>query len=234
MKQINLLKSGKAVRNAQGKVIKEADYQSKLAPGTQARVLANRKWFENTRVVGQKELEAFRAAVGEKKDDPYTFLMRQNKLPMSLLTDTDTAKRMNLLTADSFKDTFGLKATRKRPTTIATDFSELAAKAALKEEGYCFDRDVNDLNKISISGVTKEASDPHMQAGTSRRIYSELYKVIDSSDVLIHVLDARDPVGTRCRNVERYIKKEAPHKHLIFVLNKCDLVPTWATVLSIS
>ena len=69
-----------------------------------------------------------------------------------------------------------------------------------------------------------------MQAGTSKRIYSELYKVIDSSDGLIHVLDARDPVGTRCRNVERYIKKEAPHKQLIFVLNKCDLVPTWATV----
>lgn len=56
-----------------------------------------------------------------------------------------------------------------------------------------------------------------------------MYKVIDSSDVVIHVLDARDPVGTRCKNVERFIQKEAPHKHLIFVLNKCDLVPTWVT-----
>ena len=54
--------------------------------------------------------------------------------------------------------------------------------------------------------------------------------MIDSSDVLIHVLDARDPLGTRCRNVEKYIKKEASHKQLIFVLNKCDLVPTWVAV----
>jgi nuclear GTP-binding protein len=43
------------------------------------------------------------------------------------------------------------------------------------------------------------------------------------------VLDARNPDGTRCKQVEALIKKEKSHKHLIFVLNKCDLVPTWIT-----
>lgn len=37
-------------------------------------------------------------------------------------------------------------------------------------------------------------------------------------------------MGTRCRIVEKYIKDEAPHKHLVFVLNKCDLVPTGVAV----
>ena len=46
----------------------------------------------------------------------------------------------------------------------------------------------------------------------------------------MQVLDARDPNGTRSRHIERYLKKEKPHKHLILVLNKCDLVPTWVTV----
>ena len=46
----------------------------------------------------------------------------------------------------------------------------------------------------------------------------------------IKVLDARDPDGTRCRQIEKYLKKEKTHKHLLFVLNKCDLVPTWVTV----
>lgn len=55
-------------------------------------------------------------------------------------------------------------------------------------------------------------------------------QVIDSSDVVVQVLDARDPVGTRSPHIEAYLKKEKPWKHLIFVLNKCDLVPTWATV----
>lgn len=44
---------------------------------------------------------------------------------------------------------------------------------------------------------------------------NELYKVLDSSDVVLHVLDARDPLGTRCRSVEKYLKAEAPHKHLV-------------------
>lgn len=30
--------------------------------------------------------------------------------------------------------------------------------------------------------------------------------------------------------MEKYIREEAPHKHLIFVMNKCDLVPTGVAV----
>jgi hypothetical protein len=43
------------------------------------------------------------------------------------------------------------------------------------------------------------------------------------------VLDARDPEGTRCRFIERHIKRNARHKHLLLLLNKCDLVRprTW-------
>lgn len=46
----------------------------------------------------------------------------------------------------------------------------------------------------------------------------------------IQVLDARDPQGTRSRYIEKYMKKEKPHKHLVLLINKCDLVPTWVTV----
>jgi nuclear GTP-binding protein len=33
--------------------------------------------------------------------------------------------------------------------------------------------------------------------GQSKRIWGELYKVLDSSDVVIQVLDARDPMGKK-------------------------------------
>ncbi len=57
-----------------------------------------------------------------------------------------------------------------------------------------------------------------------------LVQVIDSSDVVVQVLDARDPLGTRCYQVEKYLMKEKSHKNLFFILNKVDLVPVWVTV----
>ena len=66
--------------------------------------------------------------------------------------------------------------------------------------------------------------------GTSRRIYGELYKVIDSSDVVLHILDARDPLGTMCESVLEYMRKEKAHKQVVLIINKCDLVPNWVTV----
>lgn len=71
--------------------------------------------------------------------------------------------------------------------------------------------------------------EPIYAKGTSRRIYGELYKVIDSSDVILHVVDARDPLGTMCHSVLEYMKKEKSHKQVVLILNKCDLVPAWVT-----
>jgi nuclear GTP-binding protein len=75
-----------------------------------------------------------------------------------------------------------------------------------------------------------ETKDKRIEAGQSRRIWDELFKVLDSSDVVIQVLDSRDPDGTRSKYIEEHLKKNAPHKHMIFLLNKVDLIPTWVTV----
>ena len=44
---------------------------------------------------------------------------------------------------------------------------------------------------------------------------------------VLHIIDARNVPGTRCTMIERHIKENAKHKHLVFVLNKVDLVPNW-------
>ncbi|KAJ3575323.1 hypothetical protein NP233_g1179 [Leucocoprinus birnbaumii] len=53
-----------------------------------------------------------------------------------------------------------------------------------------------------------------------------LHKVIDESDIIILVLDARDPEGCRSKLVEEEVRRrEVEGKKLVFVLNKIDLVP---------
>ncbi|RPB01093.1 P-loop containing nucleoside triphosphate hydrolase protein [Choiromyces venosus 120613-1] len=66
---------------------------------------------------------------------------------------------------------------------------------------------------------------------TSRKAFDKMFKqVIDAADVILYVLDARDPEATRSRDVERQIMAaDGGEKRLILILNKIDLVP--ATVL---
>lgn len=54
-----------------------------------------------------------------------------------------------------------------------------------------------------------------------RQYLRTLHKVVEQSDVIIMVLDARDPEGCRSRLVEDEVRRrEADGKRLIFVLNK--------------
>lgn len=41
----------------------------------------------NTRVISQSALDHFRTALKEQKTDPYSVLLKRNKLPMGLLQD---------------------------------------------------------------------------------------------------------------------------------------------------
>ncbi|TKS70837.1 Guanine nucleotide-binding protein-like 3 [Collichthys lucidus] len=60
---------------------------------------------------------------------------------------------------------------------------------------------------------------------SKRHLCSELNKVIDASDVVVEVLDARDPLGCRCPQLEEAVLQREGNKKLILVLNKIDLVP---------
>jgi nuclear GTP-binding protein len=60
----------------------------------------------------------------------------------------------------------------------------------------------------------------------SKRAYMKvLQEVIENSDVIIEVLDARDPLSCRSKELESHILSHRGEKKIIFVLNKIDLVP---------
>ncbi|KAI9728662.1 MAG: hypothetical protein M1828_002768 [Chrysothrix sp. TS-e1954] len=61
---------------------------------------------------------------------------------------------------------------------------------------------------------------------SSRRAYDKAFQeVLSASDVLLYVLDARDPIGTRSPSIEQTVTSTFPDKRLILVLNKIDLIP---------
>ncbi|XP_040985077.1 nucleolar GTP-binding protein 2 isoform X2 [Aquila chrysaetos chrysaetos] len=231
IRRLNMYRQ-KERRNKHGKVIKPLQYQSTVAPGTVARVEPNIKWFGNTRVIKQSSLQKFQEEMETVMKDPYRVVMKQRKLPMSLFYDRikPHTSRVHILDTETFETTFGPKSQRKRPNLSASDVQSLVENAEASSGSYDQGKD-RDL-VIEDTGVRDEAQEEIYKKGQSKRIWGELYKVIDSSDVVVQVLDARDPMGTRSPHVESYLKKEKHWKHLIFVLNKCDLVPTWATLHS--
>jgi ribosome biogenesis GTPase A len=89
--------------------------------------------------------------------------------------------------------------------------------------GGLTEREMQEAEKLMIS--QGEINDPNSRkmAQSRKAFYRELKKVIENSDVVVEVLDARDPEG--CRNKEIEAKAAAGGKKVLLVLNKIDLVP---------
>lgn len=265
IKRINMYKGGAPVRNKKGEIVHGGAYHDKNQVGGRdvtkmtGRTAPNRKWFGNTRVVGQAQLDKFREEITAQVHDPYQVILRQSKVPMGLISDTAARSgdgsssssstsnlsanerkgqrkvaRMNLLSTSSFGSTFGPKKSRKRPKVNSSSLAGLMTRAAAGQDAYDADQAKGKIDRDTLAakmddGTRDAVPNSVFAKGQSNRIYRELYKVLDCSDVVVQVLDARDPLGTRSRHVEEHLRKDARHKHLIFVLNKCDLVPVWVT-----
>ncbi|CDW83179.1 guanine nucleotide-binding 3-like [Stylonychia lemnae] len=68
-------------------------------------------------------------------------------------------------------------------------------------------------------------NDPNTKSmNQSKKAYAkELKKVIEASDVIVEVLDARDPEGCRSHEMEKDVLSQG--KKVLLVINKIDLVP---------
>uniref|UniRef100_A0A251JGC9 Guanine nucleotide-binding protein-like 3 N-terminal domain-containing protein n=1 Tax=Manihot esculenta TaxID=3983 RepID=A0A251JGC9_MANES len=94
------------------------------------------------------------------------------------------------------------------------DISKFGDLASAKEQKF-EERSSND----DFGGTAKNRDN------SDRAFYKELVKVIEESDVILEVLDARDPLGTRCVDMEKMVMKSGHDKRLVLLLNKIDLVP---------
>lgn len=225
--RLQMYRNFKAKRDRRGKIIKAAPFQQWVSSGTVSRVEPNPKWFSNSRVISQSALQKFQEEMGKVMKDPYQVVMKPTQLPITLLNESAKYQRVHLLDTESFDNTFGPKKQRKRPSLKVRDLEDMTKAAEEASEKYTDDKD-HDLVRDD-GGIRQMPRDWVFAAGQSKRIWNELHKVVDSADVLLQVLDARDPMGTRSKHIEEFLRKEKKHKHLFFILNKVDLVPIWVT-----
>ncbi|TKY74070.1 Nuclear/nucleolar GTPase 2 [Spatholobus suberectus] len=149
------------VRDRRGKVVSN-EFQSKELPST--RIQPDCRWFGNTRVVNQKELEFFREELQNRMSSNYNVILREKKLPLSLLNDHQ----------------------KKAPSLLVANYESLLKKADGSQEAF---------EQKYGSSVSAEANDGDgfrdlvrhtmFEKGQSKRIWGELYKVIDSLDVVV-------------------------------------------------
>lgn len=163
-------------------------------------------------MISQESLTAFRTAIAERTSDPYLVLLHSNKLPLSLIRDKEVAGRKEHQAKSAneiapFPSILGPKSQRKRVQLVAGSFTEMAEEASKSMEK----QPKHWKPAGEGQGLISRAVEPIFNKGQSKRIWNEMYKVLDSSDVIIQVLDARDPLGTRCHSVEEYLRTEAPH-----------------------
>ncbi|KAM0012589.1 putative GTP-binding protein, orthogonal bundle domain superfamily [Helianthus debilis subsp. tardiflorus] len=56
-------------------------------------------------------------------------------------------------------------------------------------------------------------------------IWRQLWRVLERSDLLVMVVDARDPLFYRCPDLEAYAREIDEHKRTLLLINKADLLP---------
>ncbi|KAG6415205.1 hypothetical protein SASPL_122610 [Salvia splendens] len=56
-------------------------------------------------------------------------------------------------------------------------------------------------------------------------IWRQLWRVLERSDLIVIVVDARDPLFYRCPDLEAYAREIDEHKNTLLLVNKADLLP---------
>ncbi|XP_043934813.1 guanine nucleotide-binding protein-like 3 [Protopterus annectens] len=87
-------------------------------------------------------------------------------------------------------------------------------------------KDPTVTKKESSTKQVKKVHNPYSRS-SKKSFCIELKKVLAESDVLLEVLDARDPLGSRCPQVEKAVLESYRKKKIVLVLNKIDLVPKY-------
>lgn len=55
-------------------------------------------------------------------------------------------------------------------------------------------------------------------------MWRELWRVVEKSDIIVQIVDARNPLLFRSKDLDDYVKEVDPAKQILLLVNKADLL----------
>lgn len=186
--------------------------KSKRIP-TKQRVKAEKKVREHNRKL-RRDKKKNPGKYAKSKKDPGV----PNDCPFKekVLQECEQARKQKLQEKEKRRE----QAKLKRAEAKAKALEEKRSQGL---EGLVRDAERKQMVHNAGLSVAEDLKKEGFSDRSAKAYYKEFQKVVEVADVVLQVLDARDPLGTRCKEVESVVLSSG--KRLVLVLNKADLVP---------
>jgi len=180
---------------------------------TKDRVKAEKKVREHNRKI-RKDKKKNPGKYAKSKKDPGV----PNECPFKekVLQECEVAREQKAAEKERRREL----AKQKRAESRAQALEEKRTKGL---EGLVQDAQMKQLAHETGQNITSQLTKEGFSDRSAKAYYKEFQKVVEVADVVLQVLDCRDPLGTRCKEVESLVLSHG--KRLVLVLNKADLVP---------